>query len=47
MSNFLIILKSLIERKFERIVVPGYELDRPLPAHYDAKDDAPLKKKSL
>jgi ATP-dependent RNA helicase RhlE len=43
-EQFLDNIEALIERKFERIVVPGYELDRPLPAHYDAKEDAPLKK---
>ncbi|MFT6692171.1 MAG: ATP-dependent RNA helicase RhlE, partial [Colwellia sp.] len=43
-EQFLDNIEALIERKFERIVVPGYELDRPLPAHYDSKEDAPLKK---
>jgi ATP-dependent RNA helicase RhlE len=43
-EQFLDNIEALIERKFERIVVPGYELSRPLPAHYDAKEDAPLKK---
>ncbi|TWX67039.1 DEAD/DEAH box helicase [Colwellia sp. C1TZA3] len=43
-EQFLDNIEALIERKFERIVVPGYEVDRPLPAHYDAKEDAPLKK---
>ncbi|WP_085285595.1 DEAD/DEAH box helicase [Colwellia chukchiensis] len=43
-EQFLDNIEALIGRKFERIVLPGYELDRPLPAHYDAKEDAPLKK---
>jgi ATP-dependent RNA helicase RhlE len=43
-EQFLDNIEALIERKFERIVVPGYELDRPLPAHYEGKEDAPLKK---
>ena len=43
-EQFLDNIEALIERKFERIIVPGYELDRPLPAHYDAKEEAPLKR---
>ncbi|AZQ84796.1 DEAD/DEAH box helicase [Colwellia sp. Arc7-635] len=43
-EQFLDNIETLIERKFERIIVPGYELDRPLPAHYDDKEEAPLKK---
>ena len=43
-EKFLDNIEALIERKFERIVVPGYELDRPLPAQYDGQQEAPLKK---
>lgn len=43
-EQFLDNIEALIGRKFERIIVPGYELDRALPSQYDAKDDAPLKK---
>ena len=43
-EQFLDNIEALIERKFERIIVPGYELDRALPGQYDAKEDAPLKK---
>jgi ATP-dependent RNA helicase RhlE len=43
-EQFLDNIEELIGRKFERITVPGYELDRALPAQYDAKEDAPLKK---
>ena len=34
----------MIGRRFERIVVPGYELDRPLPMQYKEDIDQPLKK---
>lgn len=43
-EQFLDNIEALIGRKFERIIVPGYELNRALPAQYDAKEDAPLKK---
>ena len=43
-EQFLDNIEALIGRKFERIIVPGYELDRALPGQYDAKEDAPLKK---
>lgn len=43
-EKFLDNIEALIERKFERIVVPGYELDRALPAQYKGVEDKPLKK---
>ena len=43
-EQFLDNIEALIGRKFERIIVPGYELDRALPGQYDVKEDAPLKK---
>jgi ATP-dependent RNA helicase RhlE len=43
-EQFLENIETLISRKFERIVAPGYELDRALPAQYAEKEDQPLKK---
>jgi len=43
-EKFLDNIEELIGRKFERIIVPGYELDRALPAQYEGEQDAPLKK---
>jgi ATP-dependent RNA helicase RhlE len=44
-EKFLDNIETLIERKFERIVMPGYELERALPAYYDGEVvDKPLKK---
>ena len=42
-EKFLGNIETLIGRKFERIIVPGYELDRPLPAQY-MEEDKPEKK---
>lgn len=43
-EQFLENIEQLIERKFERIVAPGYELERPLPAQYKDEVEKPLKK---
>ena len=43
-EKFLDNIEALIGRQFERIVVPGYELNRPLPAQYKEDLDQPLKK---
>lgn len=43
-EKFLDNIEALIERKFERIIVPGYELDRPLPLQYKGQEEKPLKK---
>jgi len=43
-EKFLDNIEVLIGRQFERIVVPGYELDRPLPAQYEGNVEQPLKK---
>ena len=43
-ERFLENIEELIGRKFERIVAPGYEIDRPLPAQYKESLDAPVKK---
>ncbi|MFT5162814.1 MAG: ATP-dependent RNA helicase RhlE [Alteromonadaceae bacterium] len=44
-EQFLENIETLIGRRFERIVMPGYELDRALPAQYDGEEvDKPLKK---
>ena len=43
-EKFLDNIETLIERKFERIIVPGYELERPLPIQYKGQEDKPLKK---
>jgi len=43
-EQFLENIEALIGRTFERITVPGYELDRALPAQYAEKEDKPLKK---
>jgi len=43
-ERFLGNIEELIGRRFERIVVPGYELDRPLPSQYKESLDAPVKK---
>ncbi|WP_440875337.1 DEAD/DEAH box helicase [Thalassotalea sp. PLHSN55] len=42
-EKFLGNIEALIGRTFERIIVPGYELDRPLPAQY--QDEAPKAEK--
>jgi len=44
-EKFLANIEDLIERKFERIVMPGYELDRPLPAQYN-EENTIIEKKS-
>lgn len=43
-EQFLEKIEELIERKFERIVAPGYELERALPAQYKDEVEKPLKK---
>ena len=44
-EKFLDNIESLIGRHFERIIMPGYELDSALPAQYDGQEvDKPLKK---
>jgi len=43
-EKFLDNIEVLIGRQFERIVVPGYELDRPLPEQYAGNIEQPLKK---
>lgn len=43
-ERFLENIEALIGRQFERIVVPGYELDRPLPIQYKENLDLPIKK---
>jgi len=43
-EQFLENIEQLIERKFERIVAPGYELERALPAQYKDEVEKPLKK---
>jgi len=43
-ERFLENIEALISRKFERIVVPGYEIDRPLPPQYKESLDVPVKK---
>ncbi len=43
-EKFLGNIEALIGRTFERIVVPGYELDRPLPAQYLEEETKPIKK---
>jgi ATP-dependent RNA helicase RhlE len=43
-EQFLENIEALIGRTFERTIVPGYELERPLPAQYAEKEDKPLKK---
>ena len=43
-EKFLENIEALIERKFERIIVPGYELDRPLPLQYEGKEEEKVKK---
>ena len=43
-ERFLDNIEELIGRKFERIIVPGYEIDRPLPPQYKESLDAPIKK---
>lgn len=43
-ERFLENIEELIGRKFERIVTPGYELNRPLPPQYKESLDAPIKK---
>lgn len=41
-ERFLENIETLIGRHFERIIVPGYELDRPLPAQYDNAGEKPV-----
>jgi len=43
-EQFLDNIEELIGRKFERIVYPGYEIDKSLPGQYEATTDKPLKK---
>ncbi len=43
-EKFLGNIEALIGRQFERIVVPGYELDRPLPQQYATEVIEPEKK---
>jgi len=43
-ERFLENIEELIGRKFERIVTPGYEINRPLPPQYTENLDAPVKK---
>jgi len=43
-EKFLGNIEELIGRKFERIIVPGYELDRPLPAQYQQQESESTKK---
>jgi ATP-dependent RNA helicase RhlE len=43
-EKFLDNIEQLIGRKFERIIAPGYELDRPLPLQYKGEAEKPLKK---
>ncbi|MDO6445974.1 DEAD/DEAH box helicase [Colwellia sp. 1_MG-2023] len=43
-ERFLENIEALIERKFERIVVPGYELNRPLPQQYNDAEEPLVKK---
>jgi superfamily II DNA/RNA helicase len=43
-EQFLENIEQLIERKFDRIIAPGYELDRALPLQYDDQVEKPLKK---
>ena len=44
-EKFLANIEALIGREFERIIVPGYELDRPLPQQYQ-DEEVQLEKKS-
>ncbi|MEW6992088.1 DEAD/DEAH box helicase [Colwelliaceae bacterium 6441] len=43
-ERFLENIEELIERKFERIIAPGYELDRALPQQYQGQEDKTVKK---
>lgn len=44
-EQFLENIEELIGRKFERLIVPGYEIGRALPAQYDGQEvEKPLKK---
>jgi len=43
-EKFLENIESLIGRRFERIIVPGYELERALPAQYDGEKVEVIKK---
>ena len=43
-EQFLDNIETLIGRRFERIVYPGYEIDSSLPEHYEQSSDKPLKK---
>ncbi|MCJ8269708.1 MAG: ATP-dependent helicase, partial [Psychrosphaera sp.] len=43
--QFLEKIETLIGRQFERIIMPGYEMDSALPAQYDGQEvEKPLKK---
>jgi len=43
-EKFLGNIEQLIGRRFERIIVPGYEMDRPLPAQYKDEEQKSEKK---
>lgn len=43
-EKFLENIEALIQRKFDRIIVPGYELDRPLPQQYEGQEEQVVKK---
>jgi ATP-dependent RNA helicase RhlE len=43
-ERFLENIEELIERKFERIIVPGYELNSPLPQQYQGEEEPKVKK---
>ena len=43
-EHFLENIETLIGRQFERIIAPGYELERPLPIQYEGEVEQPLKK---
>lgn len=43
-QRFLENIEELIGRTFERIITPGYEINRPLPQQYTESIDVPVKK---
>jgi len=43
-ARFLENIEAVVGRKFERIVLPGYEADRPTPAHIQAQQEPSEKK---
>ncbi len=43
-EKFLDNIEQLIDRKFERIIVPGYEFDRSLPPQYEGEKTEVIKK---